>query len=220
MAIGIQLLGLAAKIALDRVLGGRTDEALTLLNNWWSGEDSAARNQELAQAKDAITDAGKLQQVVAEAVAAQDKAVDKGQIEAVALSLSSGFKALPADLGADRSAVKMIADQILPGSAKTFVVWLDHTAFSGPRRYVHFNWDGESWRVRDFLGGKIFHPPGAKPTDKGMVAAVAAVTALEIWKASRGQIQSLKQYGLNFPITAQEEWQQVLALLTRGAEAW
>jgi hypothetical protein len=43
---------------------------------------------------------------------------------------------------------------------------------------------------------------------------------LEVWKASRGQIQSLKQYGLNFPIFNREEWQQILALLSRVAEEW
>ena len=52
----------------------------------------------------------------------------------------------------------------------------------------------------------------------GLNPVQVSVTALEIWKASRGQVQSLKQYDLGFARDQDEEWRKILGLLTRAAE--
>ena len=219
MALGVRLLTLAAKIALDKLIGSsRTDEAVELLKTWWGERSESARDREVMESKQAVSEPNYLEQVVAEHVAAGDSTLTPEQIDFLKLSIMSGIKALPDHLGADQSDVKTITKALLPGQSKTFVMWLDHPAFRGPCRYVHFYWDDESWRVRDYIGGKVFHPPGKEATDKGLTAVVATATSLEVWSAGRGQVQSLKRFGLNFPIDRRDEWTRVLSLLSRAAD--
>jgi hypothetical protein len=133
MSFGLRLLKLSAKIALDRLIGStRVDEAATLLQDWWASGNEASRDQDIADAREAASDSRQLDKVIAEVVAAKGGAGPVAQVETLALSLSSAFKEMPAHLGNNASSVAAIEGHLLPGRRKTFVVWLNHPAFSGP----------------------------------------------------------------------------------------
>jgi hypothetical protein len=105
MAIGLQLLKLVAKIGLDLLIDPtRTDEAVELFVKWWSGSDAESRGAELAEAKKAVSDSPHLRKIVKEAVAAKEEGATPEQITRITSLLSSGFKALPNQLGVDQSA--------------------------------------------------------------------------------------------------------------------
>src|SRR5207245_2882307 len=106
-----------------------------------------------------------------------------------------------------------------------YAVWLDLEAVRGkePGRYCHFNWDDESFRIRDYIGGRIFHPPlprGRKVAEEGLMSVELPLSALAVWEASRGRVQCLGRYGLSFPVTDRDRWTQVLRVMSEVARLW
>jgi hypothetical protein len=221
MSITSRLLQLAAKVALDRLVGrDRTDEAIAIFQEWASERDPAALNQDLEAARCEAADPAILDKVVSEAVKQRGESIGREQREIVALSLASGFSTLPERAGGPPTA-KELAEGLLPPNwrRKTFVVWLDDPRIieTPPGRYCHFNWDDGSYRVRDFLGHRILH---TDVPEGGLIAFPLEMSALEVWNASEGRIQCLNRFGLDFPVTEADRWHRVLSLLTESARQW
>jgi hypothetical protein len=181
-----------------------------------------AFNHELAATRRELADPEALDHVVTEVVAEAGQPISQGQRESLALSLASGITSLSEGNGTDPASVRELVEELLPGRAKTFVVWLDHPMIiQGPSgRYCHFNWDNEAYRVRDYLGGRILHTPGRNINGAGLEAAPLNMSALEVWNSSKGRIQCLKRFGLDFPVTEGDRWHRVLSLLTESARQW
>ena len=66
-------------------------------------------------------------------------------------------------------------------------------------RYCHFSFGDEAYRIRDFIAGRNFHPPGKKVSEPGLTAAELPMTALAASRASRGRVRDLGKHGLRFP---------------------
>ena len=104
MGLGLRLLELTARVALDRVLGSRTDEALRMLNEWWSGTDATTRTDEVAAAKEIASNPQRIENILAATKPPEGKTVDPSEIEALAFAISAGFNMTPKDIGADPAA--------------------------------------------------------------------------------------------------------------------
>ncbi len=215
-----RLLKLAAKIALDFVIApGRVDEAASIFEDWMTKRDSAAVEAELKQADDEARDPAQLRQAVEDAVG-EAKDVTPGQKEAVALSVEMGLSALRGRDTAKALDFKEFKDAVFPGGTKTFIAWFDHPALckGGPGRYCHISWDGDTFRVRDYIGGKIHHPPG-KTGGGGLTPVPLDMTIHDLWQAGKGSVQCLSRYGLNLSVDKdnQERWRKILQLATQLA---
>jgi hypothetical protein len=225
MSFTSRLLQLAAKVALDRLVGqDRTDEAIAIFQEWASERDPAALNQDLEAARCEAANPAILDKVVSEAVKQRGESIGREQRETVALSLASGFSTLPERAGGPPTA-KELAEELLPPNwrRKTFVVWLDDPRIieTPPGRYCHFNWDDGSYRVRDFLGHRILHPAGLQVNGQGLIAVPLEMSALDVWNASKGPIQCLDRFGLgHLTVEDADRWREVLELLTESARLW
>lgn len=215
-----RLLKLAAKIALDFVIApSRVDEAASIFDDWMKQRDSAAVEAELKQADDEARDPTQLRQAVDDAVG-EAKDVTPGQKEAVALSVEMGLSVLRGRDTGKAIDFKEFKDAVFPGGTKTFIAWFDHPAIckGEPGRYCHFNWDGDTFRVRDYIGGKIYHPPG-KTGGGGLTPVPLDMTIYDLWQAAKGSVHCLSRYGLNLSVDKdnQERWRKILTLATQIA---
>lgn len=219
----MQLLRFAAKIMLDRLVGEpRTDEAIDLFREWATGRDAESRHRELAEAKREAADPTVLERIVRETMTSADSGVGPEQRDRLAFALASGFSDAPGDAVDRPLEMKTLVERLLPGKAKTFVIWLNFPTIvgDGPGRYYHFNWDGESWRVRDYIGGQIMHPPDRQVADRELRPVALDLTALQIWNQGEGRIHCRACFGLSFAVTKMDDWRNALALLTETARLW
>jgi hypothetical protein len=218
MGFTSRLLGLTAKIGLDLLIGStRTDEAIALFQEWFAARAPDERASEVAAARTEAGDSASVRSSIEQAAAETGTLLSVAQVKELSEAVVSGLDSLPVDAPPDPTA---LVEQLVLRRA-TFAVWLDLQKFGGgPGHYCHFNWDGEAYRIRDFIGGRIYHPPGRRVTESGLTAVEIPLTALAIWQASRGRVQCLSQYGLAFPVTERERWCQVLRLLSEVANQW
>ena len=221
MATMTKLLKLAAKIALDFVIApGRVDEAASIFDDWMAKHDSAAVEAELTKAEREAQDPAELRQAVEDAIGEVKEDVTPEQKAAVALSVELGLSALRGRDLEKALDFKEFKEAVFPGGTKTFIAWFDHPAIckGGPGRYCHFNWDGETFRVRDYLGGKIYHPPG-KTGGGGLTPVPLDMTIHDLWQAAKGSVHCLSRYGLNLSVDKdnQERWRKILTLATQIA---
>jgi hypothetical protein len=191
MATIKKLLKLAAKIALDFVIAPeRVDEAATIFGEWMAGHDAAGLEVELVRAESESHDPAELRQAVGEAVAAAKKDVTPEQQEAVSLSVGLGLAALRARDAEKPLVFEELKKAVLPGKEKKDIIWLDLDAIcqDGAGRYCHFFWTGESYRVRDYIGGKIFYPPDRHESGGVLTPVQINMTALQVWQAGKGAV--------------------------------
>ena len=212
MSIANQLLKLAAKVALDRLIGDkRTDELVVLFQAWDAARD---KTSELAEAKEQAADSKAVTEAVNEMVVGAERAVTDEERSSLELTVAAGI----ASFDEPPSEAKLW-DDLLPGKMKTFVILSDdHRLTCGePGRFFHFNWYNEGWRVRDYLGGRILHPPGARVGNEGLSLILLDMTALQVWNASTVRIHSVARFGLGFGTDETDRWRRVLMLMTEVA---
>ena len=211
MSIANRLLKLAALVALDKVMNKeRSEELVNLLGDWKSERDKA---KALAEAKNLAANADAVTEAVGEVIG-DSGAVTGEERAAIEFAVATGIASLD-----EPPSEKEIEKKLLPGSSKTYVVLSDDLRLTGGGlgRFFHFNWDGESVTVRDYLENRILHPEGTRRSDKSLDSAPLTMTALEVWNTSTVRVQSLDRYGLDFAITEQDRWRKVLTLLTESA---
>jgi hypothetical protein len=221
MATMTKLLKLAAKVALDFVVApGRVDEAAAIFDEWVKPRDAATIESELAKAEREAQDPNELGQAMEEAIGASKADITAEQKKAIALSVELGLAALRGRDTGKALDFKEFKDAVFPGGTKTFIAWFDHPAIcqGQPGRYCHINWDGDTFRVRDYIGGKIYHPPG-KTGGGGLTPAPLDLTIHDLWQAGKGPVQCLNRYGLNLSVDKdnQERWRKILTLVTQVA---
>jgi len=136
------------------------------------------------------------------------------------LTIASGLSSVPAQVENGEAAVDRLVEQLLPGKSRSYVIWTDTPEIVGTGeqgRYVHFSYDGNSYRVRDYIGGQISHPAGPRVTDKQWEVVELTMSASQVWNASGSQIRCTKEYGLYVSVEEREEWRRRLMLLTEVA---
>jgi hypothetical protein len=178
-----------------------------------------------AQAEAAHGDAMRvaLEQAASEA----PEIINEQKLDQVAVSVAAGLNLFEPGKPVDFKTLK----DALQKKTGTYAVWLNLPAVvgDGPGRYCHFYWTGESYRARDFIGGRIFHPPGSSASKEGLTPVELPLTALEVWQAARGRVQCLEGYGLQFAVVDREgdgevgkplKWKKILSLMTEVARQW
>jgi hypothetical protein len=166
------------------------DEAVELFQEWWQTTPPAEREAEMqaAQAEAAHGDAMRvaLEQAASEA----PEIINEQKLDQVAVSVAAGLNLFEPGKPVDFKTLK----DALQKKTGTYAVWLNLPAVvgDGPGRYCHFYWTGESYRARDFIGGRIFHPPGSSASKEGLTPVELPLTALGVWQAARGRVQCLE----------------------------
>jgi hypothetical protein len=165
MKFASRLLGLAAKIGLDLLIGTkRTDEAIALFGEWLGSRGAPEQAAEVTAAHKEAEDTESVRAAVEQAAAEANKELDQQQLDHLVLSVSAGLDVLAASAHPDPAAFV----ERLGSRRGTYALWLDLEAICGkePGHYCHFNWDDESFRIRDYIGRRILssaataRPPG------------------------------------------------------------
>ena len=211
MAFTSRLLGLVTQIGVGLLIGREnTVQAVSLINDWIASRKPDDPLEDVA-------DIACVRSAIKEASREAGKPLDDEQVKSLSESVSAGIASL---LGGDPPAAEDVVGQLTFGG-RPYAIWLDLESIchGQPGHYCHFSSKGgESFRVRDFLGGRIFYPPGiVQATVAGLVPTVLPMTALAIWQASRGRVHCVKDLGLSFPVTKSEEWKRALRLMTEVA---
>jgi hypothetical protein len=207
-----KLVKLAAKVALDKLIGEtRTNELDAMLKDWAEERDKAKR---LAEAKELAADSQAVKDVVLATIEESGASVVASGRENVEVTVAVGFALL-----GDPPSEDQIREAFLPGTMKTYVILSDDPQLAGVElgRFFHFSWYKDGWRVRDYLGGRILHPPYSQVGKEGLTPVSLQMSPLEVWNASRVRIHSVAEYGLGFATSEQDRWRKVLALLTESA---
>ncbi|MFO0906843.1 MAG: hypothetical protein U0835_00485 [Isosphaeraceae bacterium] len=212
MGIANKLLKLAAKVAVDRALGKeRTDELVQLLSDWSAERDKA---KALAVAKEQIDDPRNVIDAVWNTIRDMGANFPQASEQNVQMTVAAGLAGFDEPPSEDQ-----VWDTFLPGVSKTYVIASDASWLTGgnPGRFLHFNWYKEGWRVRDFIGRRMLHPPKSSAMrEKGWEIIEYRTSVLNVWVASTVRIQAVSRHGLDFAITDQERWSKVLGLLTES----
>jgi len=221
MKITSELLKLTAKIGLDLFIGSkRTDDAVKLLEDWFK-KSAKEPAKEIESARAEATNAKNVREAIEEVATEAEKNLISPQLDELASSVSAGLDRLAADAAPKPAEfLEQLNEQLMNLRRGTYAVWLDleDVCGNGPGRYCHFHWTGDSYRIRDFIGGRIFHPPGARVNEQNLQAVQLNKTAFEVWQASKGRVQCLNRYGLEFPVVERERWKQVLQLMSEVAK--
>lgn len=222
MATASEILMFAAKIALDKLSGSpeRTDEAVGLFKNWAAQRSAEAVNSEFAEARRGASDQATLRGAVESAAAERGQSLNAKEREKLELTIASGLSSVPAQVENGEAAVDRLVEQLFPGKSRSYVIWTDTPEIVGTGeqgRYVHFSYDGNSYRVRDYIGGQISYPAGPRVTDKQWEVVELTMSASQVWNASGSQIRCTKEYGLYVSVEEREEWGRMLMLLTEVA---
>lgn len=222
MAIAFDILGLVAKVAVDRLTGSpqRTKEAIELFHTLTAQHDEAAVNSGFDQARREAADQTALRDAIDKAVTESGQTLSAAQRESIEFSVVSGLSSVPTQVENSAATVDHLVAQLLPGKSRSYVIWTaapDIVGEGGAGRFCHFSYDGESYRVRDYIGGNIFHPSGRRVTDKLWHVIELKLSAAQIWNASKAQLRCTTERGLYFPVTDRDAWRQMLMLLTEVA---
>ena len=215
MAIANQLMELAAKVALDHLLGkDRTDEAIKIFRAWKAGRDNASLDAELEHTKYEAANPKAVEAAVNEAIERANVTLENDQREKLTLAVVSGLS----DMDKVPSEAS-VGEGFNPSATKTYVVFSDNPLLTGggSGRFFHFNWTKDTYRVRDYLRKRILHPTNRNAGGDGWEGVPIAMSALDIWKASRVRVQCLDRFGLDLDIKQSDRWRAMLSLLTESA---
>jgi hypothetical protein len=211
MSIANKLLKLAAKVALDRLLGDkRADELVNLLDDWKAERD---KDKELAEAKKQAASSEAVREAVKLATEEAPRSLTNQELDSLELTVAAGLASL------ERPPTETeLWEVLLPGTMKTYVVLSDDPRLTGggSGRFFHFNWSKEGYRVRDYLGGRILHPADSRPRRNGLTPVSLDMTALGVWSVCKVRIHSTQDFGLGFDVKKCKEWVCVLSLLTEA----
>ncbi|WP_422927535.1 hypothetical protein [Singulisphaera sp. PoT] len=213
MSLTNKLLRLAAKVALDKLIGETRTDALDKMLQDWAAERDKAR--ELAEAQRQAADTVAVSEAVETVIAGAGRAVT-GE-ERIDLEVAVAARIATLD---DPSSEEQLRKTFLPGKSKVYVILSDDSRMTGdkPSRFFHFSWDNEGYRIRDYLESRILHPPDRKPGKESLTPVALGMSALEVWNASNVRIHSVAEFGLGFGKEQKKEWKQVLHLLTESAK--
>ncbi len=211
-----------ARIALDRITGSseRTDEGIRILKEWVAQRNTSETKSDIADAKVKVSEKSTIRNIVGKIANKNDQKLDNNQLDDLEFSIMSSISSASVSEGSGNELVDEIVKQLMPGKSRSYIIWLDVDDIvdvCGEGRYFHFSYDGESYRLRDYIGGNIFHQPGVRVTDKVMKAIQLNMKAAEIWKLSKWQIRCTKEYGLYVSVSQYDEWLQRLLLITKVA---
>ncbi len=204
---------LIAKIALGMVIGEkRTDEAAEVfgdacqeINAWLRQQDDSDRSTTVSR-----------ELLVHEIVTSEATQATADQRADLDFFLSE-LDALPEKSVGD---VQGLLTQVLPRRRASYLLWLSVPELTpaGEGRYVHFSWEitnaGDSYRVRDYLSGMMYHPREKKPTDVEWQKRPLDLRAVDIWRQAADRIPCTKRTGLYISVREMDWWRQKLGEMT------
>ena len=210
-----KLLILAAKVALDQVMGReRTDELEKLLVEWKHEREKA---KQLAMAKREAADAIVVQMIDAALALEENVTISESQRERIAFAVSSGVAAFKRNRQL-KSRREKTSFRVRPRPL-SFILRIrisGETAQAASSTSTGTRIPTES-AISSTIESCIRRR--RTQTKEGHLEPVhIEMSALDVWKASSVRIHSTKRYGLGFAIDKPEQWKAVLSLLTETAQ--
>lgn len=103
----------------------------------------------------------------------------------------------------------------IPGKRGSYVLWVDSPLAKSPR-FVHFSWENDSYRIRDYVGGRLLHGGSIPRPEEGFQLEPCPMDRDAVWAAATIRVPAHAE--LFHPVGDFVWWQARLAQMTRGRE--
>ena len=100
-----------------------------------------------------------------------------------------------------------------PGVSRSYVLWVEHPLADTPR-FVHFSYDGQAFRIRDYLSSRLQYR-GAETPEAPFHIRECPMSRDQVWESAQAHTPANKKNGLNREVAAFAWWKQKLGEMTR-----